>query len=129
MAPANWLSLHYTDQIRDNIRKSMRLLGRTIEESCDEQLTQKLVVVTGVPHYHQYTGEWSTAPHDILGEIRAGAQCPLPGLLRCSRAEIRGSAPSDFYRENDPTHFNGARRRPPRPGSSWSFLLRSGVLP
>lgn len=122
---ANWLSHEYNEGIKKNIKFSMHVLGKAIELLKSEKIP---VIVTGVPHYPQYTGEWSNQPHSVINETTIAHG----GLFLNTYVSILDSvksAPADkYYWATDPTHFNIAGN------SLWAkvyvnYLLQSGTLP
>ncbi len=125
MMPANWLALHYSSQIHDNIKYSMRLLGRAIKIL---RANNVKVVVTGAPHYPQYTGEWSAEPHRILEETAKKYGALYLNSYTALKPLIDGSRPDYYYRLNDPTHFN-ANGNAIWADVQFDFLRQSGYLP
>jgi hypothetical protein len=100
---ANWLANEWTEEIGSNVQYSMSVIEKTI------RLLQKnnvRVVLTGVPHYPQYTGIWSAKPHTALAETAQKSDCPYLNSYDRLKDAIVGTPVSEFYWESDPTHFN-----------------------
>ena len=63
-------------------------------------------MVTGVPHYKQFSGEDSSRPHEALERtVRAHGGLWL-NSYRELKLRIGGTAQGVFYFPEDPTHFN-----------------------
>lgn len=122
---ANWLSIEYNEGINSNIKFSMHVLGSAIDILKTKNIP---IIVTGVPHYPQFVGEWSTQPHELLKETVN----THGGLFLNSFTAIRDSVinnPKDkYYWEVDPTHFNIAGNRL-WASVYYNYLIQSGILP
>lgn len=100
---ANWVALTWTKETQKNVDYSLFLLGQTIDLLKEHNIK---VIVTGVPLYPQYSGEWSLRPLELLQETteKHGA------LYLNSYEELKNTvkkADSDtYYWLEDPTHFN-----------------------
>ena len=101
--PADWLSLDWTDSIKENVDYSMHLLELTIKLL---QANHIKAVVTGVPHYPQYTGEWSARPHDVLEETCRKNNCLFLNSYQALKPDITNTEKTKYYWATDPTHFN-----------------------
>lgn len=102
---ANWHDLNWTDEIRKNIDYSMGELRKLIVDVRSRGVD---VIVTGVPHLPQFTGEWNDQTHKALEQAVAGTGALY---LNCFEAiEARGGreGAKELYFAADPTHFNEA---------------------
>ncbi len=63
-------------------------------------------MITGVPHYPQYTGEWSSRPHDVLEEVAKAKEVPFLNSYEMIKDKITITEETKFYWTEDPTHFN-----------------------
>ena len=101
---ANWLAHHWSDAVTDNVEQSMAVLAMLIELL---QRNDVAVVVTGVPHYPQYSGEWSARPHQTLAETASDSHCLY--LNAFEAIKLAADRPMhELYFEHDPTHLNEA---------------------
>lgn len=100
---ADWLSLSWTEETRQNVDYSMFVLGQTILFLKQHNIK---VSITGVPHYPQYTGIWSARPHEILAKVAKDYDIPYLNSHEALKNKIKNSKQSQYYWENDPTHFN-----------------------
>ena len=100
---ANWLALEWTDSIRENVNLSMQTLASTIKFLKTNGVK---VMVTGVPHLPQYEGRWSVKPFEMLENVAKENGVPYLDTYEGMRKKADGGKLSEFYRENDPTHFN-----------------------
>jgi len=100
---ANWLALKWTDSIRENVNLSMQTLASTIKLLKTNGVK---VMVTGVPHLPQYEGRWSVKPFEMLENVAKENGVPYLDTYEGMRKKANGGKLSEFYRENDPTHFN-----------------------
>ncbi len=124
---ANWLANEWSREIQDNVNFSMDILSRTIDLLKSHNVK---VMITGVPHYPQYTGKQSAKPHEILREIAQKNNVPYLNSYSALKDKIAGTDVSEYYWSNDPTHFNG------KGNQIWAqaqidFLLdpKNGLLP
>ncbi len=100
---ANWLAIEWSDQIRANVAESMNTLSLAIRLLRRNGVK---VGVTGVPHYPQYTGQWSARPHEILAEVAEREGAAYLNSYEALKAKIAGSKVGEYYWAEDPTHFN-----------------------
>lgn len=100
---ANWLEKNWTGEITENVNESMAVLRRTIELLRSRGAR---VVITGVPHYPQYTGRWSAKPHRVLEQIAKDENAPFLNSYEALREKISGTSVEQYYWSDDPTHFN-----------------------
>ena len=100
---ANWVAPEWTPRTRASVRYSMDLLGKAIDLLRARGIN---VLVTGVPSYLQYTGEWSAAPHQALEEAAVRHGALFLDSFRALEPAIRGTPQTAYYWDNDPTHFN-----------------------
>ncbi|MGD2012900.1 MAG: hypothetical protein PVH37_08610 [Desulfobacterales bacterium] len=99
----NWLANEWTDDVYLNVEYTMKVIKKTI------RLLQKnniRVVLTGVPHYPQYDGTWSTKPHHVLAKTAAKVGCHYLNSYEKLKDAIAGTPLTEFYWATDPTHFN-----------------------
>ncbi len=100
---ANWLSLTWDQQIQDNVNYSMGIL-ELIMELLKEQGVK--FYITGVPHFPQYTGKYSTKPLQVLKEtveLKGGLYLDSFAAME---PYIKNSRQADYYWAGDPGHFN-----------------------
>ena len=100
---ANWLKEEWSFDIERNVDKSIQVLRDTIS------LLRRRGVracLTSVPHYGQYTGSLSARPHVVLEQAAAEAGVPFLNSYKALEDKIAGSAQSDYYWAEDPSHFN-----------------------
>jgi len=100
---ANWLSNNWNGQIQKNVDYSMFLIASTIKLLQENNVK---VIITGVPHYPQFTGEWSARPHE---ELRKTTE-KNGGLFLNTYEAVRKTGDNKkirtYYWDEDPTHFN-----------------------
>lgn len=104
----HWLAMEWSDDTRENVRFSMQYLARSVELLQENGVP---VYVTGVPHFPQFEGAWSSAPHQVLGETVRKAGGLYLNSFEALAPRVRGSRQDDFYWDSDPTHFNVAGNR------------------
>lgn len=104
----NWLATTVTANLEEKTAYSMRVLSAAITFWRERGVP---VVVTGVPHYLQYEGSWSTRPHAVLARTTTEAGGHYLDSYETLAPLIRGSVVTDYYWANDPTHFNQAGNR------------------
>jgi hypothetical protein len=100
---ANWLDPEWTPQTRASVEASMDLLGKAIDLLHARGVK---VLVTGVPGYDQYKGQWSLEPHRVLRETAARHGAVFLDSFQALKPAIQGTAQTAYYWDNDPTHFN-----------------------
>ena len=101
---ANWLAHDWNAQTTAAVNESMEVLRRTLRLLKSRGVK---VMVTGVPHWPQYTGEWSAKPHDILAQTVAEEQVPyLNSYTAIQQAVAHGMEISKLYWPSDSTHLN-----------------------
>jgi lysophospholipase L1-like esterase len=100
---ANWLKQEWTPEIRRNVDQSLSVLADTIRLLKKHQVK---VLVTGVPHYGQYTGTLSAQPHAALNQVAEAEGVPYLNSYNALEGVIKGSRQSDYYWAEDPSHFN-----------------------
>jgi tetratricopeptide (TPR) repeat protein len=100
---ADWLEKEWSKEIQDNVNFSMDILSKTINLLKSRNVK---VMVTGVPHYPQYTGKQSAKPHDTLREIAQMNDVPYLNSYLALKNKITGTDVSEYYHADDPTHFN-----------------------
>ena len=66
------------------------------------------VMITGVPHYQQYTGKLSSKPHRVLQELSLKTNALYLNSYLSLKSKISGTTISQYYWSSDPTHFNNA---------------------
>ena len=64
------------------------------------------LVITGIPHFKQFTGEQSDAPHEILRNIANKNRVHYFDLFQNLKKNYQKNELSNFYWKGDPTHFN-----------------------
>jgi len=101
---ANWLAHEWSAQTTASVNESMDVLRRTLRLLKSHGVK---VMVTGVPHGPQYTGEWSAKPHDILAQTVAEEQVPYLNSYTAIQQTVADDVEiSELYWPSDPTHFN-----------------------
>ena len=100
---ADWLQHEWSKSIQDNVDFSMQVLGKTIQLLQQNNIA---VIVTTVPHYPQFTGEWSDQPHQRVKQTVQEAG----GLYIDTFGELKKLHEPDgigkLYFAHDHTHFN-----------------------
>ncbi len=100
---ANWLAHDWGVQTTASVDESMDVL-RSILRLLKSRGVK--VMVTGVPHLPQYTGEWSSKAHDVLAKTAAEEQVPYLNSYVAIRQAAGDQMLSALYWPSDPTHFN-----------------------
>ena len=102
---ANWVAQTWTSEIEDNVAYSMKILEYAISLLKSNKVK---VYITGVPHYPQFTGAWSTRPHEVLGTTAAKYSVPYLNTYEEMKkyTETTGTDASAFYWKEDGTHLN-----------------------
>ena len=123
---ADWLALKWTKGTEDNVDKTISYLGKIVK-LLDRHGVKLLV--TGVPHYPQYAGKWSTRPHKALarGAVKYGYDYfnSYEGL----KSAIKGTRRDKYYWPKDPTHFNAAGNKLWAALQLRELLSKPGLLP
>lgn len=101
--PANWLAREWSDKTVKDVDASMNVLMAAIELL---KANGVKVCLTGVPHYRQYTGEWSVKPHEVLKRVAEKESIPYLNSYQTLKYKITGTPQERFYWPNDPCHFN-----------------------
>lgn len=99
----DWLSKEWNETIEENVKYSMNILAETIKLLKEKGIK---VMVTAVPHYPQYTGEWSTKPHEIVKETSLKYGARFLDSYSALKKFIKGADIQEYYWKIDPTHFN-----------------------
>ena len=123
---ADWLAFDWTVGTESSVEKSMGYLGevaRILKES-DVGL-----LVTGVPHYPQYTGKWSPKPHWELKKQAINYGFEYFDSYAALRSDIEGTEQKKYYWPKDPTHFNAAGNKLWAEVHLKALLERDGLLP
>lgn len=100
---ANWLSKNWTEEIKSNVQYTMFLLSETIKLLQSKNIK---VMLTGVPHFPQYTDEWSSKPHEILENTAKANNCPFLNSYELLKPYMKNANVEKYYWNTDPTHFN-----------------------
>ncbi len=69
------------------------------------------IMLTGVPHYPQFSGEWSARPHAELRRLAEKEGVPFLDSYRALETAVRGTPVERYYWATDPTHLNRAGNR------------------
>lgn len=103
-----WLTHVWTPETEKDVAYSMSILARTLAF-----LREKGVkcYVTSVPHYPQFTGEWSSRPHEVVAEAVRRNGGLYMDLFKALKESGIGPGLADYYWKEDPTHFNKAGNR------------------
>jgi lysophospholipase L1-like esterase len=102
-AKGHWLAHDWDKQTSENVAFSMRYLERTLALLAEHGVAS---YVTGVPHYPQFSGEWSARPHRALERAAVEAGALYLDSFEALEAEVASAGPSAYYWADDPTHFN-----------------------
>ncbi len=102
---ANWLSLEWDKKVDSCVNNSLGFLSKTVRFLKDKNIK---VMLTGVPHYPQYAGEWSNKPHTVLEEFAAKEHIPFLNSYERLKPIIENTKVEKYYWNTDPTHFNKA---------------------
>ena len=100
---ADWLNLNWNKEIEKNIYKSTNVIKKIINLSKKNDIE---LVITGIPHFKQFTGEQSDAPHEILRNIANKNSVHYFDLFENLKNNYQKNELSNFYWKGDPTHFN-----------------------
>ena len=100
---ADWLNLNWNKEIEKNIYKSINVIKKIINLSKKNNIE---LVITGIPHLKQFTGEQSDAPHEILRNIANKNSVHYFDLFENLKNNYQKNELSNFYWKGDPTHFN-----------------------
>ena len=100
---ADWLNLNWNKEIEKNIYKSTNVIKKIINLSKKNNIE---LVITGIPHFKQFTGEQSDAPHEILRNIANKNSVHYFDLFENLKNNYQKNELSNFYWKGDPTHFN-----------------------
>ena len=121
---ADWLSMSWDKKIEENVTKSTNVLKKIINLSKKNNIN---LVITGVPHFKQFTGEQSDNPHKILKSIAAEQDVYYFDFYQDLRSNYENQELSNLYWEGDPTHFNKSGNK------VWAdlffdYLKKSGIF-
>lgn len=106
---ANWLSSEWNEAIETHVNESMNLLGKIFMLLRTNNVK---VALTGVPHYPQYTGNWSSRPHEELAKAASTRDVPYLNSFEQIKRHLEPKQElRDLYWNDDPTHFNAAGNR------------------
>lgn len=100
---ANWLARVWTEDIEKNVTESMRVLRLTLRLLKRNGVK---VFVTGVPHYPQYTGQWSDRPHRVLEQVASEEGTPYLNSYEKLKPLIARAELEKYYNRGDLRHFN-----------------------
>lgn len=100
---ANWLAHDWTPSVEENVAFTLEMLTRTAAYLRERGVR---MAVASVPHHPQYSGVWSTRPHDVLEAHCRELGVPFLNLYRALEPAIAGTPADRYYYEKDPTHFN-----------------------
>lgn len=102
---ADWLAHDWSPTCTQSVARTLGYLGQTARLLREKGVK---LVVTGVPHYYQYTGRWSARPHQVLGAAAKQYGFPYFNSYEMLRPDIEGTALEHYYWATDPTHLNAA---------------------
>ena len=102
---ANWHELAWTEEIQENVAYSMQVLRQIVAHLDARGIA---VVVTGVPHLPQYSGEWNPRTHDEIGAAMADTGALYLNSFEALAEHAGKAAVDDLYFAVDKTHFNEA---------------------
>ena len=100
---ADWLNLNWDEEIKKNVYESTNMIKKIINLSKKNNID---LVITGVPHLQQFTGEQSIVPHEILKNIANKNDVYYFDLFKNLKNNYKKTELSNLYWEGDPTHFN-----------------------
>ena len=95
--------MNWNKEIEKNIYKSTNVIKKIINLSKKNDIE---LVITGIPHFKQFTGEQSDAPHEILRNIANKNSVHYFDLFENLKNNYQKNELSNFYWKGDPTHFN-----------------------
>jgi len=99
----NWLAHNWSAETMHNVELSIGYLS-LIAELLDTNHVK--FFVTGVPHYPQFSGVWSSKPHEKLAEAANEHNFLYLNSFSALHPDIENTTVDEYYWENDPTHFN-----------------------
>jgi hypothetical protein len=100
---ANWVAFTWTKETQKNVDYSLFLLAQTIELLKEHNVK---VVVTGVPLYPQYSGEWTARPHELIEKTAKEHGALYLNSYEELKNSVQKADRDTYYWESDPTHFN-----------------------
>ena len=100
---ADWLSLNWNEQIEKNIYKSKNIIKKIINLAKKNNID---LVITGIPHFKQFTGKQSGVPHEILKDVANENGVYYFDLYHHLKNNYENKELSNLYWKGDPTHFN-----------------------
>lgn len=101
----DWLSHDWSDALSANVDMTLaRLLA--IAELLDEHDVG--FIFTGVPHYPQYTGNWSDRPLSELAHLAEEHDLHYIDTYGALAEAVRAAPAGTYYWPTDPTHLNRA---------------------
>jgi|GEM_PF-1664914 len=101
---ANWLAHEWNESILHNVDFSMSLLTQTLDLLESRGIP---AMVTGVPHYPQYTHEWSDKPHTVLEHtLRTHKHAYFLNSYQALKPFVDNTDPDVYYFKKDVTHLN-----------------------
>lgn len=101
----DWLRLDWDDTVQKQVNHTLDLLAKT------HDLLKRHGVrfaITSVPHYPQYTGEWSPRPHEALAAMARQHGIPFLNGYAALEPEVTGAPVGTYFWQEDPTHLNEA---------------------
>jgi len=99
----NWLAHTWNKEVEENVAFTMMMLGKSIDLLKSNGVA---CMVTGVPHYLQFTGYWSARPHEVLADTARQHGVPFLNVYEVFYPQVAHSKQSDFYWPGDPIHLN-----------------------
>ena len=100
---ADWLSLNWNEKIEKNVYKSINIIKKIINLSKKNNID---LVITGIPHFKQFTGEQSDTPLEILKDVASENGAYYFDLYQDLRNNYENKELSNLYSKGDSTHFN-----------------------
>lgn len=103
--PGSWLQHTWDSATENDVAFSMGILSETIRLLQSQGIK---VMITGVPHYPQYTGQWSARPHEVLAQTAQELGIPYLNSYEALKDKITDTSVEHYYWAVDPTHLNTA---------------------
>lgn len=106
----SWCKTNWNRQTVKNVKNTLDILRRLLV-FCRENNIK--VMLTSVPHYWQYSGNytgggkpiWSDRPHRVIENLAREEGVPYLNSFEKLKPFIRGTLPGKYYYNGDP-HFN-----------------------
>lgn len=98
-----WYKDNWSDDLAKDVDYSMFILENTSKLLKENKVK---VVLSGVPHYPQFTGEWSDRPHEELAQTAKKTGVPYLHSYQEVKKRVPKTEISNLYWKEDPYHLN-----------------------